>query len=69
MAPIARQAIAKQSAERGILTQYLPLCFPEADRLHRSSRTDWVLAFLGMFPSPHMISAMTKEDFIKAAWE
>ncbi len=22
-----------------------------------------------MFPSPHMISAMTKDDFIKAAWE
>ena len=52
-----------------ILTHYLPLYFPEADRFHRSSRTDWFLAFLEMFPSPHMISAMTKEEFIKAAWE
>ena len=51
-----------------ILTHYLPLYFPEADRFHRSSRTDWFLAFLEMFPLPHMISAMTKEDFIKAAW-
>ena len=51
-----------------ILTHYLPLYFPEADRFHRSSRTDWFLAFLEMFPSPHMISAMTKENFIKAAW-
>jgi len=50
-------------------THYLPLYFPEADRFHRSSRTDWFLAFLEMFPSPHMISAMTKEDFIEAAWE
>ena len=49
-----------------ILTHYLPLYFPEADRFHRSSRTDWFLAFLEMFPSPHMISAMTKEEFIKA---
>jgi transposase len=52
-----------------ILTHYLPLYFPEADRFHRSSRTDWFLAFLEMFPSPHMISAMTKEEFIQAAWE
>ena len=52
-----------------ILTHYLPLYFPEADRFHRSSRTDWFLAFLEMFPSPHMISAMTKDEFIKAAWE
>ena len=62
-----------KSAGRGILTHYLPLYFlplyfPEADRFHRSSRTDWFLAFLEMFPSPHMISAMTKENFIKAAW-
>ena len=52
-----------------ILTHYLPLYFPEADRFHRSSRTDWFLAFLEMFPSPHMISALTKEEFTKAAWE
>ena len=58
-----------KSAEGGILTHYLPLYFPEADRFHRSSRTDWFLAFLEMFPSPHMISAFTKEEFTKAAWE
>ena len=52
-----------------ILTHYLPLYFPEADRFHRSSRTDWFLAFLEMFPSPHMISALSKEEFTKAAWE
>ncbi|TXG96935.1 MAG: IS110 family transposase [Rhodocyclaceae bacterium] len=52
-----------------ILTHYLPLYFPEVDRFHRSSRTDWFLAFLEMFPSPHMISAMTKEEFTTAAWE
>ncbi len=37
--------------------------------LHRSSRTDWFLAFLEMFPSPHMTSALTKEEFTTAAWE
>jgi transposase len=52
-----------------ILTHYLPLYFPEADRFHRSSRSDWFLAFLEQFPSPHFISAMSKQDFIAAAWQ
>jgi hypothetical protein len=33
-----------------ILTHYLPLYFPEADRFHRRSRTDWFLAFLWSGP-------------------
>lgn len=51
-----------------ILTHYLPLYFPEADRFHRSSRGDWFFAFLEAFPSPHMITAMDKETFIQVAW-
>lgn len=64
--PVSR---AKTELWHRILTHYLPLYFPEADRFHRSSRTDWFLAFLEMFPSPHMISALTKEEFTKTAWE
>jgi len=52
-----------------ILTHYLPLYFQEADRFHRSSRSDWFFAFLEQFPSPHFICAMEKEAFITAAWE
>ena len=52
-----------------ILTHHLPLYFPEADRFHRSPRTDGFLAFPEMFPSPHRISAMTKDEFTMAAWE
>jgi len=51
-----------------ILTHYLPLYFPEADRFHRSSRSDWFFAFLERYPSPHLISAMGKEEFIADAW-
>ena len=43
-----------------ILTHYLPLYFPEADRFHRSSRSDWFFAFLERYPSPHFISAMDR---------
>jgi hypothetical protein len=63
------QAIALQSAERGVLTHYLPLYFPEADRFHRSSRSDWFFAFLERYPSPHFISAMTKDAFTADAWD
>lgn len=52
-----------------ILTHYLPLYFPEADRFHRSSRSDWFLAFLERYPSPHFIASMGKEAFIADAWE
>jgi len=52
-----------------ILTHYLPLYFPEAERFHRSSRTDWFLAFLEKYPSPHMISAMSRNAFVKDAWQ
>lgn len=51
-----------------ILTHYLPLYFPEAERFHRSSRSDWFFAFLERYPSPHFISAMSKADFIADAW-
>ena len=52
-----------------VLTHYLPLYFPEADRFHRSSRSDWFLAFLERYPSPHFIASMGKEAFIADAWE
>lgn len=52
-----------------ILTHYLPLYFPEADRFHRSSRGDWFFAFLERYPSPHLISAMERDAFIADAWD
>ncbi len=52
-----------------ILTHYLPLYFPEADRFHRSSRGDWFFAFLENYPSPHFITAMGKDAFISDAWD
>lgn len=52
-----------------VLTHYLPLYFPEADRFHRSSRSDWFFAFLERYPSPHIITAMGKEAFTADAWE
>ena len=55
---------SKTALQHRILTHYLPLYFPEADRFQRSSRSDWFFAFLEAFPSPHLITALSKEEFI-----
>jgi hypothetical protein len=51
-----------------ILTHYLPLYFPEAERFHRSSRTDWFLAFLEKYPTPHMITAVRPSSLMRGRW-
>jgi hypothetical protein len=51
-----------------VLTHYLPLYVPEADRFHRSSRSDWFFAVLERYPSPHIFAAMDKDAFIADAW-
>ncbi len=60
---------AKTELWHRILTHYLPLYFPEAERFHRSARSDWFLAFLEQFPSPHLITIMSRDEFIQAAWK
>ncbi len=66
-----RDIVSKSKTElwHRILTHYLPLYFPEADRFHRSSRGDWFFAFLERYPSPHLISAMDRDAFIAEAWD
>jgi hypothetical protein len=51
-----------------LLTHYLPLYFPEAERFQGNSRSDWFLALLEQFPTPAGITALSKEAFIEAAW-
>ena len=62
-------SLSKTGLRHRILTRYLPLDFPEAERFHRSSRTGWFPAFPETYPSPHMISAMSREAFIADAWQ
>jgi transposase len=59
---------AKTEIQHRILTHYLPLYFPEADRFKGNSRSDWFFAFLEQFPTPAIITALSKEAFIAAAW-
>lgn len=52
-----------------LLTHYLPLYFPEAERFRGNARSDWFLAFLERFPIPALITALEKEAFIAEAWD
>jgi transposase len=60
---------AKTELWHRLLTHYLPLYFPEIERFVGNSRSDWFLAFLERFPTPASVTAMTKEDFVEAAWD
>lgn len=62
-------ANAKTEIQHRILTHYLPLYFPEIDRFRGNSRSDWFFAFLDAFPTPASITTLTKEAFVKAAWD
>jgi transposase len=47
----------------------LPLYFPEVDRFRNNTRSDWFFALLERFPVPASITALSKEDFVAAAWD
>ena len=59
---------AKTEHWHRILTHYLPLYFPEAERFNRTSRSDWFLTFLEEFPTPGIITSRSKDEFIRKAW-
>jgi transposase len=59
---------AKTELWHRLLTHYLPLYFPEVERFCGNTRSDWFLALLEAFPTPSSITAMSKEEFITAAW-
>jgi transposase len=60
---------AKTEIQHRILTHYLPLYFPEVERFRGNSRSDWFFAFLDRFPTPGLITALSKQQFIAAAWQ
>ena len=60
---------AKTELWHRLLTHYLPLYFPEAERFQGNSRSDWFLALLEQFPTPASITALSKDAFVEAAWD
>ena len=52
-----------------IVTHYLPLYFPEIERYWYSSRNDWFVRFLQLFPTPGSIQRLSLERFTALAWD
>lgn len=61
-------SLEKTRLQHRLLTHYLPLYFPEIARYHHSTRSEWLWNLLLEFPTPHSISSLPLEEFIRRAW-
>jgi len=59
----------KVRIQHSIMTHYLPLYFPEAQRFFHASRAEWLTAMLIRFPVISAITQYTREQFIEEAWD
>jgi transposase len=62
-------SLRKVRVQHSIMTHFLPLYFPEAQKYFHSSRAEWLTNFLLHFPNPALVLKYHKEAFIEAAWE
>jgi transposase len=61
-------SLEKTRTQHRLLTHYLPLYFPEIARYHSSSRSEWLWNLLIEFPTPHSMTRLSREEFIRRAW-
>ncbi len=61
----AQISLEKTRTQHRLLTHYLPLYFPEIERYYHASRSEWLLAFLQVFPTPALITRLSMEDFVR----
>lgn len=62
-------SLRKVKVQHSMMTHYLPLYFPEAQKYFHSSRAEWFSSFMLRFPVPAAVLKYTKEEFIDAAWD
>jgi transposase len=61
-------SLAKTRLQHSLLSHYLPLYFPEAERFYHSSRSRWLAEMLLEFPTPGAITALSLDEFLARAW-
>ncbi len=61
-------SLRKVRVQHSIMTHYLPLYFPEADRYYTNSRAQWFTRLLHRFPCPAAITYYSRERFEQEAW-
>jgi transposase len=61
-------SLRKVQVQHSIMTHYLPLYFPEADRYYTNSRAQWFTHLLYRFPCPAAITRYSRDAFEQEAW-
>ncbi len=61
-------SLRKVQVQHSIMTHYLPLYFPEAERYYTNSRAQWCTRLLHRFPCPGAITRYEPEAFEHEAW-
>jgi transposase len=61
-------SLRKVRVQYRIMTHYLPLYFPEADRYYTNSRAQWFTRLLHRFPCPAAITRYSPDAFAHEAW-
>lgn len=61
-------SLRKVQVQHSIMTHYLPLSFPEADRYDTNSRAQWFTQMLHRFPCPAAITRYSPDAFEQEAW-
>ncbi len=61
-------SLRKVQVQHSIMTHYLPLYFPEAERYYTNSRAQWFTQVLHRFPCPAAITRYSPEAFEHEAW-
>lgn len=62
-------SLARSRCYHSLLNHYLTLYFPETEKYHHNSRSQWFCELLLRYSTPGSICQLSKEVFIKNVWE
>jgi transposase len=62
-------SLRKVKVQHSMMTHYLPLYFPEAQKYFHSSRAEWFSNFLLKFTVPAAVLKYSLDEFISIAWD
>jgi hypothetical protein len=60
---------ARTKVQHSLINHCLPLYFPEMHRYWATTRNEWFVRFLLRFPTPAHVRALTRAQFVEAAWD
>src|SRR5271154_4522500 len=64
----AQISLEKTRTQHRLLTHYLALYFLEVERYYHATRSEWLHAFLQVFPTPAIFTSLSVGEFVQQAW-